>query len=203
MKTLVLYYSMYGHIHRMAQEAAEAARSIEGNEVSLARVPEILSGEVIEKMGARQTIDMQQDVPVIDRDEFGDYDCYIFGTPTRFGNMIGQMRMFFDSTGGLWAKGALVGKVGTVFASSNTQHGGQESTILSFHITLLHQGFVITGLPYSFQGQTRVDEVSGCSPYGASTIAGPDGGRTPSENELEGVRFQARHACEIAKKLRG
>jgi NAD(P)H dehydrogenase (quinone) len=144
---------------------------------------------------------LQAQVPVCTVDELGEADAVIFGTPTRFGNMCGQMRQFMDATGKLWMSGALVGKVGSVFTSSNTQHGGQESTILSFHTTLLHQGMVIVGLPYAFQGQMTMDEISGCSPYGASTIAGGDGSRMPSDNELAGARFQGEHVANIAKKL--
>ena len=140
-------------------------------------------------------------MPVCTVSELGSADAIIFGTPTRFGNMCGQMRQFLDATGGLWASGALVGKVGSVFTSSGTQHGGQESTIISFHLTLLHHGMVVAGLPYAFQGQTRIDEVTGCSPYGASTIAGPDGSRLPTKNELAGARFQGEYVAKIAKKL--
>ena len=154
-------------------------------------------------MGAVQAQKAMSAVPVCTVDELADADAVIFGTPTRFGNMCGQMRQFLDATGQLWAKGALVGKVGSVFASSNTQHGGQESTILSFHITLLHQGFVIVGLPYAFQGQMRMDEITGGSPYGASTIAGASGERMPSENELDAARYQGRHVAGIAARLAG
>jgi NAD(P)H dehydrogenase (quinone) len=201
MKVLVVYYSMYGHIYRMAQAIAEGARSVEGVEAELRRVPETLPVEVLQKMGALESQKRQADVPVCTVEELGKADAVIFGTPTRFGNMCGQMRQFLDSTGQLWAKGALVGKVGSAFTSSNTQHGGQESTILSSYNTLLHHGMVIVGLPYAFKGQSTMDEISGCSPYGASTIAGGDGSRMPSENELAGARYQGRHVAEIAKKL--
>lgn len=201
MKLLIVYYSMYGHIHRMAQAVAEGAREVPGTEVMIRRVPETLSEEVLGKMGALDAQKAMADVPVCTLAELGSADAVIFGTPTRFGNMCGQMRQFLDSTGGLWAKGTLVGKVGSVFASSGTQHGGQESTLLSFHITLLHHGMIVAGLPYTFQGQTTVDEMSGGSPYGASTIAGPTGGRMPGENELAGARFQGRHVAAIAAKL--
>jgi len=201
MKLLVVFYSMYGHIYRLAQAVAEGARSVDGVEVELRRVPETLPVEVLQKMGALEPQKRQADVPVCTVDELGKADAVIFGTPTRFGNMCGQMRQFLDATGQLWAKGALVGKVGSAFTSSNTQHGGQESTILSFYNTLLHHGMVIVGLPYAFKGQMIMDEISGCSPYGASTIAGGDGSRMPSENELAGARFQGRHVAEIAKKL--
>jgi len=201
MKVLIVYYSMYGHIYKMAEAAAEGVRAVEGAEAVLRRVPETLPADVLEKMGAAATLGLQASVPVCTVEELGEADAIIFGTPTRFGNMCGQMRQFLDSTGQLWMKGALVGKAGSVITSSNTQHGGQEATILSFHITLLHQGMVIVGLPYSFQGQMNTSEISGCSPYGASTIAGADGSRSPSANELAGARFQGEHVARIAKKL--
>lgn len=201
MKVLIVYYSMYGHIHRMAQAVAEGAKEVAGAEVLLRRVPETLSEEILGKMGAIEAQKSMADVPVCKVEELPTADAVIFGTPTRFGNMCGQMRQFLDATGGLWAKGALVGKVGSVFASSATQHGGQESTILSFHITLLHQGFVIVGLPYTFQGQMRIDEITGGSPYGASTIAGGQGERLPTENELASARYQGKHVATIASKL--
>jgi NAD(P)H dehydrogenase (quinone) len=201
MKLYVVYYSMYGHIHRMAHAVAEGAKEVQGAEVILRRVPETLPVEVLEKMKA---LDVQKEfahIPVCSVEELGSADAILFGTPTRFGNMCGQMRQFLDATGQLWMKGALVGKVGSVFASSNTQHGGQEATIISFHFTLLHQGMIVVGLPYAFQGQMRTDEITGCSPYGASTIAGGKGERMPSENELAGARFQGRHVAIIASKL--
>jgi len=203
MKILVVYYSMYGHIHRMAQAVAEGAKEVSGAEVVLRRVPETLSEEILTKMGAVEAQKGMAHIPVCTVEELATADAIIFGTPTRFGNMCGQMRQFLDATGKLWTKGLLVGKVGSVFASSATQHGGQESTILSFHITLLHQGFVIVGLPYTFQGQMRMDEITGGSPYGASTIAGGEGERMPSENELAAARFQGRHVAAIAAKLSG
>ncbi|MDD2451032.1 NAD(P)H:quinone oxidoreductase [Sulfurovum sp.] len=201
MKVLIVYYSMYGHVHKLAAAAAEGARSVGDVDVTLRRVPETLSEEVLAKMGATETQKEQADVPICTIDELGEADAIIFGTPTRFGNMCGQMRQFLDATGKLWTEGALVGKVGSVITSSSTQHGGQESTILSFHTTLLHQGMIIVGLPYTFKGQMTMDEISGCSPYGASTIAGGDGSRFPSENELAGARFQGEHVARIAKKL--
>jgi NAD(P)H dehydrogenase (quinone) len=201
MKTLVLFYSTYGHLYRMAEAVAEGARLVPGNDVQLRRVPETLPADVLAKMGALDAQKAFAHVPVAAVDELVTADAILFGTPTRFGNMAGQMRQFLDATGGLWAQGALIGKVGGVFVGSATQHGGQESTILSFHTTLLHHGMVIVGLPYSFAGQTAIAEVTGCSPYGASTIAGGQGERSPSENELEGARFQGRHAAEIAAKL--
>ena len=203
MKVLIVYYSTYGHIHKMAEAVAEGVREIAGAEAILRRVPETLSEEVLGMMGAVDAQKSMSNVPICTVDELASADAVIFGTPTRFGNMCGQMRQFLDATGQLWAKGALVGKVGSVFASSATQHGGQESTILSFHITLLHQGFVIVGLPYTFQGQMRIDEITGGSPYGASTIAGGSGERMPSENELDAARFQGKHVASIASKLKG
>ncbi len=201
MKALVIYYSMYGHIHRMAEAIAEGAREVEGAEVEMRRVPETLPEEVLQKMGALEAQKGFAHVPVCEVDELTSADAIFFGTPTRFGNMCGQMRQFLDATGKLWVKGALVGKVGSVFTSSNTQHGGQESTILSFHISLLHHGMVLVGLPYAFQGQMRIDEITGGSPYGASTIAGPQGERAPTENELAAARFQGRHVATIASRL--
>jgi NAD(P)H dehydrogenase (quinone) len=203
MKVLVVYYSMYGHIHKMAEAIAEGVKEVRGAETELRRVPETLSAEILGKMGALEAQKAFSDIPVCSVDELATADAIIFGTPTRFGNMCGQMRQFLDATGQLWAKGALVGKVGSVFASSATQHGGQESTILSFHITLLHQGFVVVGLPYTFEGQRRIDEITGGSPYGASTIAGGQGERMPSENELAAARFQGKHVATIASKLKG
>jgi len=201
MKVLVVFYSMYGHIYRMAEAIAEGAKEVRGVEVEMRRVPETLPQEVLSKMGALEAQKAFSHVPVCTVDELALSDAIIFGTPTRFGNMCGQMRQFLDATGQLWAKGALVGKIGSVFTSSATQHGGQESTILSFHVTLLHQGMVIVGLPYAFQGQMRIDEITGGSPYGASTIAGSQGERTPSDNELAAARFQGKHVATIASKL--
>ncbi len=203
MKVLVLYYSTYGHIHKMAEAVAEGVAEVGGAEAVLRRVPETLPQEVLEKMGAVEAQKSMDHVPVATVDELAAADAVIFGTPTRFGNMCGQMRQFLDATGQLWAQGALVGKVGSVFTCSATQHGGQESTILSFHISLLHHGFVIVGLPYAFQGQMRTDEITGGSPYGASTIAGGSGERMPSDNELDAARFQGKHVAEIATKLAG
>lgn len=203
MKVLIVYYSTYGHIHKMAGAIAEGVKQVDGAEAVIRRVPETLPDEILEKMGAADAQKAISHVPVCTVDELASADAVIFGTPTRFGNMCGQMRQFLDATGSLWAQGALVGKVGSVFTSSATQHGGQESTILSFHISLLHHGFVIVGLPYAFQGQMKIDEVTGGSPYGASTIAGGSGERMPSENELDGARFQGKHVAEIAKKLVG
>ncbi|MCB2022960.1 MAG: NAD(P)H:quinone oxidoreductase [Rhizobacter sp.] len=195
-KVLVLYYSSYGHIETMAGAIAEGARSA-GAEVHVKRVPELMAREAAEKAHFK----VDQAAPLATVEELPEYDAIIIGTPTRFGNMTAQMKNFLDQTGGLWAAGKLIGKVGAVFTSSATQHGGQESTILSTHTVLLHQGMVIVGLPYSFQGQMIVSEVTGGSPYGASTIAAGDGSRQPSENELAGARFQGRHVAEIAARL--
>jgi NAD(P)H dehydrogenase (quinone) len=201
MKVLVVFYSTYGHIYKMAEAVAEGAKAVPGAEVEIRRVPETLPPEVLVATGAVDPQKTFSHVPICTVEELAGADAVIFGTPTRFGNMCGQMRQFLDATGSLWAEGALVGKVGSVFAASATQHGGQESTILTFHVTLLHHGFVVVGLPYAFQGQMRVDEITGGSPYGASTIAGGDGSRMPSENELDAARFQGRHVAEIASKL--
>lgn len=201
MKILVLYYSMYGHVHRMAQAVAAGAAEVPGAEVLLRRVPETLPAEVLAKMGAVEAQKAFADVAVCAVEELAQADAIIFGTPTRFGNMCGQLRQFLDATGQLWATGALVGKVGSVFTSSATQHGGQESTILTTQVTLLHHGMVVVGLPYTFQGQMKIDEITGGSPYGASTIAGGSGERLPSENELAGAKFQGRHVAQIAAKL--
>ena len=201
MKIHVVFYSAYGHVYRMAEAVVEGAREVSGADVSLFRVPETLSEELLKKIGA---FDAQQGfahVPVCTLDALEKADALIFGVPTRFGNMCGQMRQFLDGTGGLWGKGALVGKVGSVFTSSGTQHGGQESTILSFHTTLLHHGMIIVGLPYTFADQTQTEIVAGGSPYGASTIAGSAGERLPNEQELAGARFQGRHVAAITARL--
>lgn len=203
MKVLVVFYSMYGHVYRMALSVAEGAGEVKGASVDLKRVPETLSQEILDRMGAAEAQKGFAHIPVCAVDELPHYDAVIFGTPTRFGNMCGQMRAFLDATGQLWAQKRLVGKVGSVFTSSATQHGGQESTILSFHTTLLHQGMIIVGLPYSFEGQMGVSEITGCSPYGASTIAGGDGSRMPSSNELAGARYQGKHVAMIASRLFG
>jgi len=197
-KVLVLYYSTYGHIETMAYAVAEGARSVDGVVADVKRVPELMPREVAEKAGAK----LDQTAPVATPQELAEYDAIVIGTPTRFGNMAAQMKNFLDQTGGLWASGALVGKVGSVFTSSATQHGGQESTILATHTVLLHQGLVVVGLPYAFQGQMGLDEIKGGSPYGASTIAGADGSRQPSAVELEAARFQGAHVARIASKLK-
>jgi NAD(P)H dehydrogenase (quinone) len=195
-KVLVLYHSSYGHIETMAQAVAEGVRA-GGAEATIKRVPELVPEEIARKSG----IKLDQAAPIATVDELPSYDAIVFGTPTRFGNMTAQMRSFLDQTGGLWAKGALVGKVGSVFTSSATQHGGQESTILTFIPTLMHHGMVVVGLPYAFAGQTGLEEIKGGSPYGASTITGGDGSRMPSAVELEGARYQGRHVAQIAAKL--
>ncbi len=203
MKLLIAFYSLYGHIRTMAEAAAEAAAEVPGVEVLLRQVPETLPPAVLAKMGATESRAAMADIPVSTVDELGAADAVLLGTPTRFGNMCGQMSQFLDATGGLWASGAMVGKPGGVFVSSATQHGGQESTILHVQAWLLHQGMIVVGLPYAFAGQMRMDEITGGSPYGASTIAGGDGSRRPSANELDAARYQARHLAEIARKLRG
>lgn len=195
-KVLVLYYSSYGHIETMANAVAEGVRET-GADVVVKRVPELVPEDVARNSGYK----MDQAAPIATVQELPDYDAIIFGTGTRYGNMTAQMKNFIDQTGSLWASGALVGKVGSVFSSSATQHGGQESTILTFHPVLLHLGFIVVGLPYSFQGQMGVSEVMGGTPYGASTIADGDGSRQPSQIELEGARYQGRHVAQIAAKL--
>jgi NAD(P)H dehydrogenase (quinone) len=197
-KVLVLYYSSYGHIETMATAIAEGVRE-GGAEATIKRVPELVSEEVARASHFK----LDQSAPIATIDELADYDAVIFGVPTRFGMMAAQMKSFLDQASGLWMKGALIGKVGSVFTSSATQHGGQESTILNFHTVLLHQGMVIVGLPYSFQGQMTLDEITGGSPYGASTIAGGQGQRQPSANELAAARFQGAHVAKIASKLAG
>lgn len=196
-KVLVLYYSSYGHIEAMAAAVAEGAASVPGTEVFVKRVPELVPDEVAKGAG----IKLDQAAPLADPNELAGYDAIIFGTPTRFGNMAAQMRNFLDQTGGLWFSKALVGKVGSVFVSTASQHGGQETTITSFHTTLLHHGMVIVGLPYTFEGNAEMGEISGGTPYGASTLAGNDGSRMPSANELAGARFQGAHVATIAGKL--
>ncbi|HET8552972.1 MAG TPA: NAD(P)H:quinone oxidoreductase [Gammaproteobacteria bacterium] len=198
-KILVLYYSMYGHIERMAEEAAAGAREVPNTEVTIKRVPELIPEDVAKKAGVK----LDQAAPVASPGELGDYDGIMFGTPTRYGNMCGQMRNFLDQTGPLWQTGVLTGRPAGVFTSTNTQHGGQETTITSFHTTLLHLGFVVVGCPYTCPGISEFGEISGGSPYGASTLAAPDGSRQPSDNELTVMRFHARHLAGITHKLCG
>lgn len=196
-RILILYYSSYGHTEQMAEAAAEGVRAA-GAEAVIKRVPELMPDDVAKSAGVK----LDQKAPVATPQELADYDGFLFGTPTRFGNMAGQMKNFLDQTGGLWMSGALVGKPAGVFTSTATQHGGQESTILTFHTVLLHQGLVVVGLPYAAKGQMTLDEISGGSPYGATTIAGGDGSRQPSANELELMRWQAEHLAKIATKLK-
>lgn len=196
-KVLVLYYSMYGHIEIMANAVAEGARSVENTEVAVKRVPELMSEEVARRVGAK----LDQPAPIATVDELPNYDAIIFGTPTRFGNMCAQMRNFLDQTGRLWLNGGLIGKVGSVFTSTGTQHGGQETTITSFHTTLLHHGMIIVGVPYSCEEIMNMSEITGGSPYGASTLAGGDGKRQPSDNEIKIARFQGAHVAQVASKL--
>jgi NAD(P)H dehydrogenase (quinone) len=201
MKVVVIFYSAYGHIYKMAQAFADGVKEVDGAQVELKRVPELLDQSVLEKTGIAEAQKGFLHIPVATLDDLEKADAIIIGTPTRFGNMCAQMRAFLDSTGSLWMKGTLVGKVGSAFTSSATQHGGQETTILTTHNTLLHHGMIIVGLPYTFQGQMRIDEITGCSPYGASTIAGGHGERMPSANELAAARYQGRYVASIAAKL--
>lgn len=196
-RILILYYSGYGHTEVMANAVAEGVNAVDGCEAVIKRVPELVSDEV----AAAAYMKLDQAAPFASPEELADYDGIIFGTPTRFGNMAAQMRNFLDQTGGLWARGALIGKPGSVFVSTASQHGGQETTITSFHTTLLHHGMIVVGLPYSFAGNTIMTEISGGTPYGASTIANGDGSRMPSENELAGARFQGEHVAKITLKL--
>jgi NAD(P)H:quinone oxidoreductase type IV len=200
-KVQVIFYSMFGHVYRMAEAIVEGAKQVPGAEVSLYQVAELLPDEVLEKYGAKAARASFAKVPVASIDQLADAHAIIFGTPTRFGNMAAQMRSFLDQTGGLWMKGGLVGKVGSVFASTATQHGGQETTITSFHSTLLHHGMVIVGVPYSESGLLHMGDITGGTPYGATTLAGSDGSRHPSENELKIARYQGKHVAEIATKL--
>lgn len=197
-KILVLYHSSYGHVQIMARAVAEGAASA-GAGVDVKRVPETMADSDMRAAGMK----VDQDAPVAAPDDLADYDAIIFGTPTRFGNMTGQMRTFLDQTGGLWAKGSLVGKIGSVFTSTATQHGGQETTLTSFHTTLLHQGMIVVGVPYACEALNNMDEISGGTPYGASTLAAADGSRWPSDNELVIARFQGRHVAGIAARLAG
>jgi NAD(P)H dehydrogenase (quinone) len=200
-KVQVIFYSMYGHVYKMAQAVVEGAKQVPGVEVSVYQVAELMPDEVLEKYGAKAAKAAFSKVPVATVDQLADAHAIIFGTPTRFGNMAAQMRNFLDQTGPLWLKGSLIGKIGSVFASTGTQHGGQETTITSFHTTLLHQGMVIVGVPYSESGLTHMSDITGGTPYGATTIAGSDGSRQPSENELKIARYQGKHVAELATKL--
>jgi NAD(P)H:quinone oxidoreductase type IV len=199
----IIFYSMYGHIHRMAEVAAEGARQVAGVTAELYQVPELVPEEALRRTGAAKARTAFAHIPVASVDRLASADAVIIGTPTRFGNMCAQMRNFLDQTGGLWVKGALVGKVGSVFTSTGTQHGGQETTIVSVHWTLLHHGMVIVGVPYSQSELSNMSEITGGSPYGAGTLAGPDGSRTSTDNELGIVRAQGRRVAEIAKRLKG
>lgn len=201
-KVYVVFYSTYGHVYKMAEAVAAGAKEVPGAEVKLFQVPELMPDAALEKSGAKAARQAFAHVPVIQPDQLAEADAILFGTPTRFGNMSAQMRNFLDQTGGLWMKGALVGKVGSVFISTATQHGGQETTITSFHTTLFHHGMIVAGVPYAEPRLLNMQEISGGTPYGASTIAGGDGSRSPSENELAIARFQGRHVAQIASKLR-
>ncbi|UTV80069.1 NAD(P)H:quinone oxidoreductase [Acidithiobacillus sp. YTS05] len=196
-KILVLYHSLWGHVEAMAEAEAEGARSVAGTTVEIKRVPESMPADTLAQLHAKT----QQAAPEAHPDELADYDAIIFGTPTRFGNMSGQMRNFLDRTGNLWQKGALVGKVGSVFVSTATQHGGQETTLTSFHTFLFHQGMIVVGVPYSCQELMNMSEISGGTPYGATTLSNGDGSRMPSANELAIARFQGKHVAEITQKL--
>lgn len=196
-KILVLYYSMYGHVETLARAVAEGARTVDAVEVTIKRVPELMPEDVARQAGAK----LDQEAPLATVDELPDYDAIIFGTPTRFGNMCSQMRNFLDQTGKHWMTGALIGKLGSVFTATASQHGGQETTITSFHSTLLHQGMLIVGVPYSCQALLNMGEITGGTPYGASTITAGDGSRRPSENELTIARFQGEHVAKISKKI--
>lgn len=201
MKVQVIFYSMYGHVYRMAEAVAEGARQVAGAEVSIYQVAELIPEDALVRTGAKEARSAFAHIPVAEPSIMAEADAIIFGTPTRFGNMVAQMRNFLDQTGQMWAKGTLIGKVGSVFTSTATQHGGQETTITSFHTTLLHHGMVLVGVPYSCTGLTNMNEITGGSPYGAGTLAGADGKRQPTENEFEIARFQGRHVAEITAKL--
>ena len=201
-KIQIVFYSMYGHVYKLAQAVAEGARQVPGTEVTLYQVPELVPNKVLEESGAKAAREAFAHIPVAEPDTLAEADAIIFGTPTRFGNMCAQMRNFLDQTGQLWFQGALVGKVGSVFASTASQHGGQETTITSFHSTLLHHGMIVVGVPYAEQRLLNMKEITGGTPYGATTLADADGSRQPTENELAIARFQGKHVAEIAQKLR-
>jgi NAD(P)H:quinone oxidoreductase type IV len=202
-KIQVIFYSMYGHIFKMAEAVAAGAREVDGAQVDIYQVAELVPESTLERMGAKAARQVFAHIPLAKVEQLPEADAILFGTPTRFGNMCAQMRNYLDQTGQLWLKGSLIGKVGSVFTSTATQHGGQETTITSFHTTLLHQGMVIVGVPYSEQGLLNMKEITGGSPYGAGTLAGGDGSRQPSENELAIARFQGKHVAQIAKSLAG
>jgi NAD(P)H dehydrogenase (quinone) len=201
-KVQIVFYSMYGHVYRLAEAVAAGAREVPGTEVALYQVPELVPADVLEKSGAAAARKSFAHVPLATVEGLAEADAILFGTPTRFGNMAAQMRNFLDQTGGLWMKGALIGKVGSVFVSTASQHGGQETTITSFHSTLLHHGMIVVGVPYSEQRLLEMEAITGGSPYGASTITKGDGSRQPSENELAIARFQGRHVAAIAAQLK-
>ena len=201
MKVIVIFYSMYGHTYRLAEAIAEGAREFQGSEVELLQVPELVPVEILEKSGAKKAKDVFSSISYAKPIDMVSADAIIFGTPTRFGNMCAQMRNFLDQTGGLWAQNAFVGKVGSAFTSTSTQHGGQETTLITFYITLLHLGMIVVGLPYSEVRQTTMSEITGGSPYGASSVSGASGGRMPSENELAMARFQGKHVASITSRL--
>jgi NAD(P)H dehydrogenase (quinone) len=198
----IVFYSMYGHIYRMAEAIAEGARQVADVEVAMFQVPELVPDDVLEKSGAKKARAAFAHVPVMKPEQLGEADALVFGTGTRFGNMTAQMRNFLDQTGALWMQGGLVGKVGSAFTSTASQHGGQETTLTSFHSTLLHHGMIIVGVPYAEQRLLDMSELSGGTPYGASTITGGDGSRMPSENELAIARYQGRHVATIASQLK-
>lgn len=202
-KIYIIFYSMYGHVYRLAEAVAEGARNVKGAEARLFQVPELVPDATLEASGAKAARKAFAHIPVAKPDQLAEADALIFGTPTRFGNMCGQMRNFLDQTGELWMKGALIGKIGSVFASTGTQHGGQETTITSFYNTLIHLGMIVVGVPYSEKGLLNMAEITGGTPYGATTLAGADGSRKPSENEISIARFQGQHAATLAVKLKG
>ncbi|OHB75565.1 MAG: NAD(P)H:quinone oxidoreductase, type IV [Planctomycetes bacterium RBG_16_55_9] len=202
-KVQIIFYSMYGHVHQLAEAVADGARQVSNSEVSLYQVAELVPEEVLKKSGAKAAREAFANIPVAKPDQLAEADAIIFGTPTRFGNMCAQMRNFLDQTGGLWMSGALVGKIGSVFASTATQHGGQETTITSFHSTLLHHGMIVVGVPYTVPELLNMNEITGGTPYGATTLADADGSRQPTGNELAIARFQGKHIAEIARKLFG
>jgi len=202
-KISIVFYSMYGHVYRMAEAVAEGARGVKGAEVNLYQVPELVPEAALESSGAKAARKAFGHIPVIKPAQLAEADALIFGTPTRFGNMCAQMRNFLDQTGELWMKGSLIGKIGSVFASTGTQHGGQETTITSFYNTLIHLGMIVAGVPYSEKGLLNMDEITGGTPYGATTLAGADGSRKPSANELNIARFQGQHIATLAVKMKG